>query len=184
MKKKYLSDLKNQIELLDLKKINLFSEVIKNKHKKNKNIFICGNGGSAANADHITNDLMFGFTKKKIGFNFISLCSNTAKITCLANDIGYEKIFSNQLKIQGRKGDLLIVLTGSGNSRNIIQVVNEAKLKKIDTFGLIGFDGGKVKNILDDFVHFKIDDMQISEDLQMIVMNYVMKKIIKDKFKF
>ena len=79
---------------------------------------------------------------------------------------------------------MLIVLTGSGNSRNIIQVVNEAKLKKIDTFGLIGFDGGKVKNILDDFVHFKIDDMQISEDLQMIVMNYVMKKIIKDKFKF
>lgn len=184
MTKKYLSDLQNQIRLMDLKKMNSFSELIKKKYKENKNIFICGNGGSAANADHITNDLMLGFTKRKIGFNFISLCANTAKITCLANDIGYDKVFSNQLKILGRRGDLLIVLTGSGNSKNIIKVINEAKKKKIDTFGLIGFDGGKAKSILDNFIHFKIDDMQISEDMQMIVMNYVMKKIIKDKFKF
>lgn len=184
MTKKYLTDLQNQIKLLNLKQVDLFSKLIINKYKKNKNIFICGNGGSAANADHITNDLMFGFTKKKIGFNFVSLCANTAKITCLANDIGYDKIFSNQLKIQGNQGDLLIVLSGSGNSKNIIRAIKEAKLKKIDTFGLIGFDGGKAKYILDKFIHFNINDMQISEDMQMIVMNYMMKKIIKDKFKF
>jgi D-sedoheptulose 7-phosphate isomerase len=148
-----------------------------------KRIFICGNGGSGANSNHISNDLMLGF-KKKIGFPIISLSSNIAKISCIANDIGYEKIFSNQLKVIGQKKDLLIILSGSGNSKNIINVVEQAKKMKICTFELIGYDGGRVKKKLDDYIHFKTNNMQICEDMQMIVMNFVLQKITCQKFKF
>tara|TARA_A100001015_G_C14925552_1_gene686181 strand:- start:699 stop:1262 length:564 start_codon:yes stop_codon:yes gene_type:complete len=184
MNTRYLKQLQNQIQCLDLNQVNLLSKILKKKNQQRKNVFICGNGGSAANSDHITNDLMFGFTKKKIGFSFISLCANSANLTCLANDIGYENIFSNQLKIQGKKNDLLIVLSGSGNSKNILKAIKIAKIKKIETFGLIGFNGGKAIKLLDNYIHFRINDMQVSEDMQMITMNLVMKNILSDKFKF
>lgn len=175
---KYLNDLCYQIKLLDLNKVNLLKKKLITK--KNKNIFICGNGGSSSNANHISNDLMLGFGKKKIGFKFISLCSNVAKITCIANDLSYKKIFSHQLSILGKRGDLLIVLSGSGNSDNILDAIKLAKENRIETFGIIGFDGGKARKVLDNYIHTKINDMQISEDLQLIIMNYIMKSIIKD----
>ena len=181
----YLKNLKKQINQLNLKDLKKLKNLLITKHSQGKNIFICGNGGSAANAEHITNDLMFGFSKNKnFGFRFMSLCSNTAKMTCIANDIGYEKIFSHQLQILGKKDDLIIILTGSGNSKNIINVVKTAKKLNIESFGLLGYSGGKVKKIIDNYIHFKVNDMQISEDMQIIVMNYVMKKLISEKYKF
>jgi D-sedoheptulose 7-phosphate isomerase len=180
----YLIDLVKQIKALEIQKIDAFAKILTKKYRQKRKFFICGNGGSAANANHISNDLMLGFTKNKIGFPFLSLSTNIAKISCIANDIGYEKIFSNQLKILGQKNDVLIILSGSGNSKNIIDVVSQAKKMKIYTFGLIGFNGGKVKNILNSYIHFKSDDMQVCEDMQMVVMNYLMKKISNQKFKF
>jgi D-sedoheptulose 7-phosphate isomerase len=180
----YLNNLVDQINKLKLEKIKVLEGLIKQIYVKKKTIYICGNGGSAANANHITNDLMLGFGKYKKGFKFLSLNSNVAKLTCIANDLSYEKVFSHQLDILGNKGDLLIVLSGSGNSENILNVVKVAKKKNITSVGLIGYDGGKVKKILDYYIHFKINDMQVSEDLQMIVMNLVMKNIINSKFKF
>lgn len=182
MNTRYLKQLQNQIQCLDLNQVNLLSKILKKKNQKRKNVFICGNGGSAANSDHITNDLMFGFTKKKIGFSFISLCANSANLTCLANDIGYENIFSNQLKIQGKKNDLLIVLSGSGNSKNIINVLKTAKKLRINTFAVVGYDGGKAKKIANNCVHFKIDDMQIAEDLQLTLFHICAKILRKQKF--
>jgi D-sedoheptulose 7-phosphate isomerase len=180
----YLLKLINEIKNLEIKKLDKLIKILKSKYKKKKKFFICGNGGSAANANHISNDFMLGFNKSKIGFPIISLSSNLSKISCIANDVGYEKIFSHQLKILGHKDDLLIILSGSGNSKNIIEAVKIAKKMKIYTFGLIGYDGGKVKKILDNYIHFKTKDMQICEDMQMIAMNYVMKKIYNQKFKF
>jgi D-sedoheptulose 7-phosphate isomerase len=180
----YLADLVKQINAFEIKKVNKLIAILKIKQKQRKKFFICGNGGSAANANHISNDLMLGFTKNKIGFPLLSLSSNIAKISCIGNDVGYEKIFSNQLKVLGNKGDLLIILSGSGNSKNIIEVAKQAKKMKIYVFGLIGFDGGMVKNLLNSYIHFKSNDMQICEDMQMIFMNYVLKKISNQKFKF
>ena len=179
----YLEELILQIRTLDILRVDKLIEILKNKYLQQKKIFICGNGGSGANSNHISNDLMLGF-KKKIGFPIISLSSNLAKISCIANDIGYEKIFSNQLKVIGQKKDLLIVLSGSGNSKNIINVIEQAKKMKICTFGLIGYNGGKVKKKLDHYIHFKTNNMQICEDMQMIVMNLVLQKISRQKFKF
>lgn len=179
---KYLDDLIFSIKNLNLKKIEILEKLIVSTHKKRGVIYLCGNGGSAANADHICNDLSLGFTKKKRGFNFISLNSNLAVITCIANDLSYGEIYSQQIKNIASNKDLLVVLSGSGNSKNIINVIKEAKNKKMNVFGIYGFDGGKAKKITKNYIHINIKDMQVSEDMQMIIFNLVMKNLIKRKF--
>ena len=164
------------------REINLLYNKIFKAWKKNKTVYVCGNGGSAGNANHIANDLIFAAGKKnRKGIKVESLASNPAIITCLANDIGYENIFSEQIKVKGVGGDLLIVLSGSGNSKNVINAIKEAKKNKLDTFAILGFDGGKCKKILKDYIHYNVDDMQISEDMQMIVLNMCIQKLMKQK---
>jgi len=164
------------------KEITLLYNKIFEVWKKNKTVYVCGNGGSAGNANHIANDLIFAAGKKnKKGIKVESLASNPAIITCLANDIGYENIFSEQIKVKGISGDLLIVLSGSGNSKNVINAIKEAKKNKLDTFAILGFDGGKCKKILKDYIHYNVYDMQISEDMQMIVLNMCIQKLMKQK---
>ena len=91
--------------------------------KNEQRVFICGNGGSAANAMHIANDLLYGVSMKDKGIKVMALPSNSSILTCLANDLGYEEIYSRQIKVQGSKGDVLIVLSGSGNSPNVIKAL-------------------------------------------------------------
>jgi D-sedoheptulose 7-phosphate isomerase len=164
------------------REINLLYNKIFKAWKKNKTVYVCGNGGSAGNANHIANDLIFAAGKKnKKGIKVESLASNPAIITCLANDIGYQNIFSEQIKVKGVSGDLLIILSGSGNSKNVINAINQAKINKLDTFAILGFDGGKCKKILKDYIHYNVHDMQISEDMQMIVLNMCIQKLMKQK---
>ena len=116
-----------------------------------RNIYLCGNGGSGANANHIANDLLYGvgFNREtgdyKLGMRVESLVSNPGVITCLANDINYENIFAKQIEIKGNVDDLLIVLSGSGNSPNILKAIEVGNQKKLKTFAIVGFDGGKCK---------------------------------------
>jgi len=177
----------NLINILNQKNLEddvhkLYKEIIftwKNK----KNFFICGNGGSAANAIHIANDFLYGAgVSNKKGLRVEALTSNSAVFTCLANDIGYENIFSQQIKVKGEKNDLLLVLSGSGNSKNVINAIKEAKKLKLKTFAILGFDGGKCIKLADRSIHIKIDDMQICEDFQMILLNIIMQKLSKLKF--
>ena len=157
----------------------LVKEIRKTK-RNNKKIFICGNGGSAANAMHIANDLTYGAGMSSgKGFNIEALTANTSVITCLANDIGYENIFSEQLRVKSSKGDVLIVLSGSGNSENIINVLKIAKKLGIKTYAILGYNGGKAKSLADIPIHFKINDMQISEDVQIIISHLLMKLLNK-----
>jgi D-sedoheptulose 7-phosphate isomerase len=149
--------------------------------KRNKSIYICGNGGSAGNANHIANDFLCVLSRiHGKGLKVESLAANPSIITCIGNDLGYDYIFSEQLKSKGSAEDLLIVLSGSGNSKNIINAILVAKKMKIYTFGILGFDGGKAKKILDNYINFKINDMQISEDIQMILLNICVKKIMEE----
>lgn len=175
----YLNELILNINQLDLVKVRKLKELMILTHKKNGKIFICGNGGSAANSNHIANDLMLGF-KKKIGFKFISLSSNLPVITCIANDISYDEIYSQQIKILAEKKDLLIVLSGSGNSKNIIQAIKIANKKKVNVFGIVAYAGGGAKKLMKNYIHIKTFDMQIAEDLQMVIMNFIMKEINED----
>ncbi len=141
-----------------------------------KQVFLCGNGGSAGNAAHIANDFLYGICKQAgEGLRVEALTANTSVLTCLANDIGYDHIYSYQLQSKAQAGDVLIVLSGSGNSANIIEAVNTGNRIGMITYGLLGYDGGKAKNLVKQCLHFNINDMQISEDLQLIACHMVMQ---------
>jgi D-sedoheptulose 7-phosphate isomerase len=144
------------------------------RHKKT--IYLCGNGGSAGNAIHIANDFIYGAgIANGIGLRIEALSSNQAVITCLGNDIGYDKIYSEQLRVKGNPGDILIALSGSGNSPNIISAIEMANKQGMITHAILGFSGGKCKEIAHNPIHFAIDDMQIAEDLQLIICHICMQ---------
>lgn len=103
----------------------------------------------------------------------ISLSANTSVMSCLANDIGYDHVFSEQLAVQGRPGDILIVLSGSGNSPNILRVLERARDIGIKSFAILGYTGGMSKELADTSIHFPVHDMQIAEDMQLIVGHMV-----------
>ena len=160
------------IEIID----NLSVDLINAWHSRNS-LFLCGNGGSSANANHLANDLIYGINPAGEGLNVQSLCANTAINLCLANDIGYDNIFAKQLSTLGKKGDILIVLSGSGNSANIVKVLKEARRIGLKSYAMLGYDGGESYKLADQIIHFKVDDMQVSEDFQMMIGHILMKQI-------
>ncbi len=185
----YLNKLTNIFDQEIIKKINILSNDLKKCWDNGNNVFICGNGGSAGNAMHIANDFHYGVgssnnyegNQDKIlpGLRIQALPSNPSIITCLANDIGYENIYSHQLKVLGNKNDILIVLSGSGNSKNIINALFQAKKLNIKTHAVVAFDGGRCLDIADNAIHFKISDMQIAEDAQLIIFHICMQWLSK-----
>ena len=148
-----------------------------------RQVFLCGNGGSAGNAIHLANDLLYGIASQvdSPGMRIEALPANSAVLTCLANDIGYEEVFSEQLRAKALPQDLLIVLSGSGNSENIVRALKTAKDRGVRTCAILGFSGGQCLTIADHAIHFPVDDMQIAEDMQLIVghmcMQYLYRRI-------
>ena len=172
----YSSRLKAVLSVSDWSPVAQLADDLQFCLKENRRLFICGNGGSAGNAIHLANDFLYGVAKVTGGgLKVLSLSDNAAVITCLANDLGYDQIFSEQLAVQGQKGDLLITLSGSGNSPNIIRVIEQAKAMSIKSYAILGFDGGKCKKLADVPIHFPVNDMQIAEDLQVIVGHMLMQ---------
>ncbi len=152
------------------------AQAIHQRWEQGGGVYFCGNGGSAGNAIHLANDFLYGIAKRTGGgLRVHALPANAAVLTCLANDVGYENIFSEQLAVFGRSGDLVVVLSGSGNSPNVVKLLKQAKDMGIETCAVLGYDGGKCKEIADIVVHFPVDDMQISEDLQLIVGHMLMQ---------
>ena len=142
----------------------------------NNRVFICGNGGSAGNAIHLANDYLYGIAKKTGGgLRVEALSANPSVITCLANDLGYERIYAEQLAVQGQVGDLLIALSGSGNSANIVAALEQARAMGIASCAILGFSGGKSKSLADIVIHCPVDDMQIAEDLQLVIGHVCMQ---------
>jgi D-sedoheptulose 7-phosphate isomerase len=113
--------------------------------KNNKKVIFCGNGGSASDSIHIVAELVGRFEKDRIGLPALALSSNTANITAIANDYGFEKIFSRQVESLGEKDDVLFCLSTSGNSINILNAIDRAEKMGIHCIGLTGNDGGKLK---------------------------------------
>lgn len=146
--------------------------------KTGRQLFLCGNGGSAGNAIHLANDFLYGVSKRKgSALRVTALPANSSVLTCLANDEGYEQIFSLQLAALGQPGDVLIVLSGSGNSANILRALEQARESGLKSYAILGFTGGQAKQLADVVLHFPIDDMQIAEDLQLIVGHMVMQRL-------
>jgi len=147
-----------------------------------KQVFLCGNGGSAGNAIHLANDLLYGIAKSPGGgLRVNALTANSAILTCLANDIGYDRIFAEQLAVQADAGDLLIAFSGSGNSANIVAALEQAKTMKVKSYAVLGYSGGRSKTLADVAIHFDIDDMQISEDMQLVVGHMLMQWLYNNR---
>lgn len=174
--KDYANRLQAVLQEADWSSVAVLAEAMLECWKSKRRVFMCGNGGSAGNALHLANDLHYGIGKGKLpGMRVQALPANVSVLTCLANDEGYEYIFSNQLAVEGDAGDILVVFSGSGNSPNILRVLEQAKKMNIRSFAVLGYSGGKAKAMADTPIHFAVNDMQISEDMQLIVGHMIMQ---------
>lgn len=171
----YLSYLKTLIDKLCLEKISLFIELILQTRDNNRTIFFIGNGGSASTASHFVNDISLGSRQFEKPFRAISLCDNQAVITAIGNDDGYENIFVQQLQTQAKSDDVLVSISASGKSPNIIKAVNWAKKNQLSTVGLSAFDGGELSKLVDLNIHVptKIGEYGPAEDLHMVICGLV-----------
>lgn len=141
-----------------------------------RQVFLCGNGGSAGNAVHLANDFLYGISKEHgSGLRAHALSANVSVLTCLANDCGYDEIFSKQLAVQACEGDVLIVLSGSGDSPNIVRALEQARAMGVTTYAILGYSGGAAKALTDVAIHFAVDDMQIAEEMQLVVGHMLMQ---------
>lgn len=166
----YILELKTVLNETDFSKIELLISKLEQCVDSEKTVFVCGNGGSASTASHFVVDFAKTSNKK---LRIICLNDNVPTVTAIGNDIGYEYVFSEQLKVLGKPGDLLVVITGSGNSKNILTVVEEASKLKVNTFGLLGFEGGEVKNLLDDFFIVASSNYGVIEDIHLVVNHLI-----------
>ena len=174
----YLSSVLSNISLTDIEK---FVEVLLEARERESSIFFIGNGGSAATASHFANDIAIGTRTYEKPFRAISLCDNQAVITAIANDDGYEKIFSQQLQVLLKKQDVVVAISASGNSPNLLDAIDTAKKMNTITVGISAFDGGKMKEMVDVSLHVPTEKGEYgpAEDAHMVldhlVSNYLMR---------
>ena len=168
----YLSQL---IEQLPYQELDRFVEILFNARDKGHTVYFIGNGGSAATASHFSNDFGIGPRLTENHFKAVSLTDNMAVITAIGNDFGYEYIFSKQLEVVMKPGDVLVAISASGNSPNIIKACEYAKLMGNTVVGLTGFDGGELMKISDIKVHVGGEKGEYGpvEDLHMVIDHLV-----------
>ena len=178
----YLDHLKSVLDGLDTGSIASFIEVLKDARDAGKRIFFIGNGGSAATASHFANDLSVGTRAWDKPYRAVALTDNVAILTALGNDHGYDDIFLLQLKTQAVAGDLLVAISASGNSPNILKAVTYANNEGIISIGLTGFDGGALKKLSKLAVHVPTGKGEYGpvEDVHMIFDHLVAGYLMLD----
>ncbi|MFC5700645.1 SIS domain-containing protein [Cohnella faecalis] len=176
----YLSGLKEVLDRLDLNEINTVISKLIEVNQRQGFIYIFGNGGSASTASHFVNDFNKGVSEK-LGkkFRFVCLNDSVSTIMAIANDVSYDQIFKIQLENYLTPNDVVIGISGSGNSKNVLAAIEYANSVGAETIGLVGYNGGKLKQIASASIHVPIDDMQKVEDVHMI-MDHLMMFILKD----
>lgn len=157
------------IKHLNIDDINLAVQAIWAAYEREATIYIFGNGGSAATASHFVGDFNKGISEKKEKkFHFVCLSDNIPQMMAIANDISYDEVFRYPMIGRLKPTDLVIGISGSGNSKNVINAVKYAKEIGVPVVGITGYHGGKLKELADYHMDVMVDDMQISEDLHMI----------------
>jgi D-sedoheptulose 7-phosphate isomerase len=178
----YLSRVCDEIQRLDTALVEDVSDLIEQSYDSGRFVFIIGNGGSGANASHLCEDLakctLCDFENQK-RLKVLSLTDNTAGIMAWANDEGYDRIFLEQLKNLASPGDLLLAISGSGNSPNILKAVDWANRSGLTTVGFTGFSGGKLKTLAHHNLHVAIDDMGIVESLHQVVFHWLIDDLYR-----
>ena len=168
----YFDKLTQTLDKIRKADIILLVEEIKKRHISGNNIFVFGNGGSSTTASHFTQDM-----NKMLKINVTCLNDNMATITAYANDVKYDSVFEMQLLRLMKKDDLVIGISCSGNSPNVLNAIHYAVSSGTTTFCLTGFDGGRLKNVTNMAVHVPCDDMQICEDCHLIITHTVVKML-------
>jgi len=176
----YLALVKDTIDKLDRSQIEKTAEAFMRVYEAGKTIYIFGNGGSAASATHACGDFVkgasYGLEKR---FKVMSLVDNLPALMAIANDISYDDIFIEQLKNFLQPEDLVIGISGSGNSINVVKAMEYAKQKGAQTIAFCGYKGGKIKEIADISVHSVAMDMEVAEDIHMMVFNVIKKEVMR-----
>jgi D-sedoheptulose 7-phosphate isomerase len=175
----YIDLLKKTLDELDAAEVEKAIQAFLTVHQNQGTIYIFGNGGSGASASHATGDFLkgasYGLDQR---FKVICLNDNIPALMAIANDISWDAIFIEQLKNFLQPNDLVIGISGSGNSKNVVAAMEYAKQKKATTIAFCGFKGGKIKEIADIHIHSKAMDMEIAEDVHMVVFNIIKKEMI------
>ena len=177
----YLSEIQMN---LDSNELNMFAEEFLKAREEQNTIFVIGNGGSASTATTMANDIGFDIIKKTgtdRPFRVFSLADNNSVITAISNDVGYEEIFINQLKIHYRPGDSLIVISASGNSPNVLKAAQWVKSKSGTVVGFLGFAGGQLIDLCDVKIHVKSETGEYGpvEDIHLIVDHIINNYILE-----
>lgn len=178
----YIKDIQDYLTLeteilkrLDVAQINAALNLLEETRQRKGHIYICGNGGSAATASHFQNDFNKGVSEYiEAPFRFHCLNDNVATLMAIANDIGYEEVFRFQLRGVMEPGDILVAISGSGNSKNVLNAVEYARGLECQVIGLTGYSGGKLKELADISLHVPVNSMQITEDVHMIFDHLMM----------
>ncbi len=183
--KGYFNHLKSVLDKLDLKSIIKLEEMFEEARANGNSIFVAGNGGSATTASSMANDIGFDIIKKtgtKNPFRLLALTDNNAVLTAIANDVGYDNVFINQLKIHYRKGDKLLVISASGNSENVVRAASWVKKQGGSIIGFLGFTGGKLKEMSDVVIQAETEAGEYGpvEDLHLII-NHVLAHWFQEK---
>lgn len=177
----YRSRLLNALGSLDLQSINEFVSKLLAIRRDGGTVFIAGNGGSTSTATHYVVDWMFGTGIDDPPLPVIALADNLSGVTATGNDLDFDLVFSRPLSTLGKKGDLLVVVSASGNSSNLINAVNLARSGGISVAAITGFDGGALNRIADVVIHVPtgIGDYGVAEDIHLMVGHMVKEALIE-----
>ena len=185
--REYFLYLSKVLESIDEVEINKLGDLFELARENGNTIFVAGNGGSSTTATTMANDIGFDIIKKTgVGkaFRLLSLVDNNSVVTAIANDVGYENIFINQLKIHYRDGDSIILISASGNSPNILKAAEWVKNKGGKIIGFLGFTGGKLIDLCDVKIHVQSESGEYGpvEDAHLI-MNHILAHWFQNKLK-
>ncbi|HET6511468.1 MAG TPA: SIS domain-containing protein [Candidatus Kapabacteria bacterium] len=172
----YLEYFNNTLSSLDAQQVEEMVDLVVDAYDNDRTVFIIGNGGSASNASHLANDLVKGTLKsmdQPKRLKALALTDNLALMTAYANDEGYQTIFEQQLRTFAKPNDLVIAISGSGNSPNVIKAIEWANENGLHTVGVTGFGGGKLKQIAKTSVHVPLNDMCTSESVHSVIFHYM-----------
>lgn len=171
----YIGYLQSILQKLNTAEIGRFVETLLDARRRGATIFFIGNGGSAATASHFANDISIGTNCYDQPFRAVSLTDNVPIITAIGNDFGYEEIFVRQLRVLGQKGDVLVAISASGNSPNLLAAMAHAKQAGIKTVAITAFDGGKMKSAADEGIHVPTGPREYgpAEDAHMVLDHLV-----------
>ena len=177
----YLDYLTSVLKAIDTREIGQFIETLLDARERGATIYFIGNGGSAATASHFANDIAIGTNSYDKPFRAVSLTDSNAIITAVGNDFGFEEIFVRQLRVLGRAGDVVVAISASGNSPNLIRAFDYAKSIDIKTVAITAFDGGKIKQMADEGVHVPTGPKEYgpAEDAHMVLDHLVGAYLIR-----